>query len=1013
MSRAQTPITPFTTEQVLRRERRLLRLKPSEQPSALCLSGGGVRSAAFCLGVLQALARRGLLEQFHYLSTVSGGGYIASWLTRAIASQCDDPAAAGRPASVAQAEADIAGPESDRPGGRVHALRRFTSFLAPEPGLLSLDTLTGILLWLRNTLITWFVLLPIFVALVGVPLVYVALTAALIPATADASCKLATDAGLRGPADACFNGAADFVLLAAGGAGLFAAACFSILGVPSHSHPDRPASEIKPGDPAQTFGPDAGQVRWRIILPILLWCFAVPMAAAPRIFSDHHTAPLHDVFGTRPKPACAAAPAACPAGATDDSALVAAAAHAASRALVEARAACPAVPEPAVCVPPIAETRTWTDLEFAFLPLLGLAACLFAYGIAFAWEASRPYRTGDAEMDKKAYHWHVKLFRKGFLPWVTSALVSAGLLWWGIWAAKDLDIYWLALAGPLWVALAEALRTTVFVALRRAGLRSDLDREWLARLNGTKLVVVLAACLLGVVVVIGGSHLTAWTDKGIAALAGGGVASGGLVAWLGRSAMTAFAARGPEAKGRQVPLALLTNLGIVLFGGALLVLIGHGTAVGIGRIALLWPAGPDQPLAMRPIATVAILLTLGAAGLAFWLGSLINLNRFSMHAVYRSRLIRGFLGSARRPADKRPDRFTGFDPLDNLRVRDAFARRAPRRLFPVINVALNRTKGFDPAYAARKADSFTITPMHCGSAQLGRRPAGATKDPAKDPIKGAYVRTKIYAGEERQTGLDDRKKGISLGTAMTISGAAASPNMGYHSSALTAFVMTLFNVRLGAWLPNPGAGLIPRDMRRGGPRNAVRALLSELTGRSRDDGDFVYLSDGGHFDNLGLYEMLRRRCDLIVAVDAGQDADYGYEDLGRALQFAAIDLGIAVTFAPPIKAKEKALAQIGALAWISYPARDGLPAAEGRLVFLKPYLPDDLPITIAAGKVRREAFPHEPTLNQFFTESDFENYRGLGETLTEALFTAAGLDGTDRIDLRDLFGRLEEESKKA
>ncbi|AWN41828.1 hypothetical protein [Methylobacterium durans] len=486
----------------------------------------------------------------------------------------------------------------------------------------------------------------------------------------------------------------------------------------------------------------------------------------------------------------------------------------------------------------------------------------------------------------------------------------------------------------------------MFVALRRNALRGDLDREWLARLNGTKLIVVLGLCLAGIVVVIGGSHLSDWGGSAIAALAGGGVASGGLVAWIGRSAMTAFTARGEAQKPRLVPLSVLTNAGIIVFGTALLVLIGHATAVAIGWAASRFSPAPT----MIAITAASVAFVIAAAGLAWLLSGLINLNRFSMHAVYRSRLIRGFLGSARRSGAKHPDRFTGFDPLDNLRVADAFTRRSPPRLFPVINVALNRTRGYDPAQAERKADSFTITPLHCGSARLRR----STDDGA---ATGAYVPTESYAGDERQTGIHDEPKGITLGTAMTISGAAASPNMGYHSSALTAFVMTLFNMRLGAWLPNPGIGLRKGELIRGGPRNAVPALLSELIGSSRDDGAFVYLSDGGQFDNLGLYEMLRRRCALILVVDAGQDQTYAYEDLGRAIQYATIDLGVSIDFPKPIRVDQKRLRAEGAFARITYPARDGQPRAEGRLLYLKPWLSDPLPIEISACAGRRKTFP--------------------------------------------------------
>ncbi|WP_132257299.1 hypothetical protein [Methylobacterium segetis] len=955
------PIAPLSTAEALAAERDALGLAEGEQPAALCLSGGGVRSAAFCLGVLQALAARGLLGGFHYLSTVSGGGYIGAFLTRLISGQLDDAAAEARTASVAQAEAAISGPGSDRPGGPVHALRRFTSFLAPEPGLLSLDTLTGILLWLRNTLINWFVLLPVFVALAAAFLTYAATTAALVVRP---------------------NAAAEFALLWLGGAGLLAAVYGTILGVPSHSHPDLPASRIGAGDRGPPLGPDAGRIRIRIIVPILVWCFAVPLAVAPRIFEEHHARALHPVFGTGEAPICPPAP--CPQRAASPTGSCPAA-----KMPDKSAAKMPDKPQPCPTTP---DSRRTGALEAGILlvPALSLALCLLAYALAFLWEAGRRYEGRDAAEEARARRAHVGLFRKGLVPWVVSALASAGLLWWGIWLAQDLDIHWLVLLGPLWFALAETLRTTAFVALRRNALRGDLDREWLARLNGTKLIIVLGLCLAGIVVVIGGSHLSGWSDTAIAALAGGGAASGGLVAWIGRSALTAFAAHGTERKPPLVPLSVLTSLGIVAFGTVLLVLIGHGTALGIGRIARLLDADPS----MIAINVACVSTVIASILLAWILGRVINLNRFSMHAVYRSRLIRGFLGPARRPADQRPDRFTGFDPLDNLRVTDAFTRRVPPRLVPVINVALNRTRGFDPAQAERKADSFTITPLHCGSAQLRRSANGGA-------ATGAYVPTDLYAGDERQTGLYDEPKGISLGTAMTISGAAASPNMGYHSSALTAFVMTLFNVRLGAWLPNPGAGLTRGALKRAGPRHALPALLSELIGRSRDDNAFVYLSDGGHFDNLGLYEMLRRRCSLIVVVDAGQDEAYAYGDLARAIQYAGIDLGVAVEFPRPIEVDQSRLRSEGAFARITYPARGDEPAAKGRLLYLKPWLSDPLPIEVAACAARRKTFPHDPTLNQFFSESDFENYRRLGAWITDAMLDAAARAPDTRDDAMD------------
>ena len=113
--------------------------------------------------------------------------------------------------------------------------------------------------------------------------------------------------------------------------------------------------------------------------------------------------------------------------------------------------------------------------------------------------------------------------------------------------------------------------------------------------------------------------------------------------------------------------------------------------------------------------------------------------------------------------------------------------------------------------------------------------------------------------------------------------------MGYHSSPATSFLMTLFDVRLGAWLPNPG---VSQRWTPAKPSNALRPLFNEMLGRANDKRSDVYLSDGGHFDNLGVYEMLRRQCRRIVVIDAGCDPEYHYADLGRALRMAAIDLDV-------------------------------------------------------------------------------------------------------------------------
>src|SRR5206468_405871 len=119
-------------------------------------------------------------------------------------------------------------------------------------------------------------------------------------------------------------------------------------------------------------------------------------------------------------------------------------------------------------------------------------------------------------------------------------------------------------------------------------------------------------------------------------------------------------------------------------------------------------------------------------------------------------------------------------------------------------------------------------------------------------------RSRDYGGED----------GITIGTAAAISGAAVSPNMGYSSSPITTLLLTLFNVRLGWWLGNPGTSGA-RTYALSEPLFSLRPLLSEAFGLTDDRSPYVYLSDGGHFDNLGIFEMVLRRCHLIVVVDAG------------------------------------------------------------------------------------------------------------------------------------------------
>ena len=277
---------------------------------------------------------------------------------------------------------------------------------------------------------------------------------------------------------------------------------------------------------------------------------------------------------------------------------------------------------------------------------------------------------------------------------------------------------------------------------------------------------------------------------------------------------------------------------------------------------------------------------------------------------------------------------------------------------------------------------------------------------------------------------------------MAISGAAVSPNMGYNSSPSIAFLLTLLNVRLGWWLGNPGAaggqdGAIAAVVKRlvksasrsqralapyrqDAPWLSLRPLLVELFGLTGDDSPYVYLSDGGHFEDLGIYEMVRRRCRWILVSDADADPDRGFEDLGNAVRKIWIDLGVRITFerSDLLKAtKDTSPIDVPycALGTIKY-LNDGDGCTTGRILYIKPAVRGDEPAADIIAYLRaHEDFPHQSTAEQWFDEPQLESYRALGYWMTKRIVDAAKRSGPidtlhaffealEKLDLRTMRG---------
>ena len=343
-----------------------------------------------------------------------------------------------------------------------------------------------------------------------------------------------------------------------------------------------------------------------------------------------------------------------------------------------------------------------------------------------------------------------------------------------------------------------------------------------------------------------------------------------------------------------------------------------------------------------------VALTGGLLLLGLVMSWFVPVNRFSLHGMYQQRLVRTFLGASRR--DRRPNAFTGFDADDDLRVHEL----ASVRPLHVINTTLNAVASTGVGSHETQAQSFTFTPLHVGNRDVG------------------YRRASEYGSDG-----GGRSTGLSLGMAMAVSGAAASPVMGIYSTKSRAFLLTLANARLGVWFGNPADESTWRSSE---PPIGVGPLVRELLGLTTDHNPFVYLSDGGHYENLGLWEMVARRARFIVVSDAGCDPGYTYDDLANAVRRIRLDLGIPIEF-PPIditKAGVGCTNPHAAIGRIRYAVVDGPAAPDGIVLYMKATLSGDEPVDVRNFAAMDPTFPHDATSNQFFDEARFESYRTLG-----------------------------------
>jgi hypothetical protein len=854
---------------VLARERAAIREPdgqsdgPGRPLTGLAFSGGGIRSATFNLGIVQALAELKLLRELDYLSCVSGGGYIGGWLSAFIQRHCR-----GR---VEDAEAKLCTGGAENPA--IRFLRSYSNYLTPQASVLSADALSAVATYLRNLYLNLSLLLLAMSALLLVPRLLVW--------------------SIRWLAD--WEGVhADLAPLFGGGVAALALAMLFIgFNFGGATHRTRPFYTRTTG------------VLTLVVLPVVVsaWFITYGLYAG----SSH----LENV--------------------------------------------------------PLGTWVTGGTLIYG-LPWL------------FGWLGGHLLRRRDGSSPLLSARRALMIALYTALAGALGGLLLAGMAeimqyirdishvghsYRGSWPVSAL--------GTALMLNAYSLAVVGHIGLMGRHFSHD-SREWWSRLGGWLLLsAVLWTTLFGIV--FGAPAFFSWAHEAV-------IAAGGIT-WVLSTLAGVMLGRGADTAGgnqqtwrdraaQLMPYVFILGLlGLLSLGlHQLLTLKLLCTACTRSELTgqthflqVLFGEAPNfKHIDIRWISLLFAACLAGTVTLAWRL----DVNLFSIYYFYRQRLVRCYLGAARCQA-RAPHLFTGFDPDDDLRLASLSTTAAEpdrcQRPYPIHNAAMNLVAGKQLAWQERRAAAFAFTPLTTGY--------GFTLPDAQGDRVDHYRPTAQYMD------------GVWLGTAMAISGAAASPNMGYHSSPALTFLMTVFNVRLGHWCPNPANSKL---WTRPNPSFGGGYLLRELFGQTDYAAPFVYLSDGGHFENLGIYELVRRRCACILAIDAGQDGASQFEDLGNAIRKCYADFGITIE----IQAEDmkQGYSVVGRIRYLDAPTGD--------LIYIKPRLVGSEPADLLNYKCTHPGFPHQSTADQWFDESQFESYRKLGHHIGQAVFGAALDAATER-----------------
>jgi hypothetical protein len=1058
----------------------ILRRMYTAEVAAICLSGGGIRSATFNLGVLQALSKRRVLGQMQYISTVSGGGYIGAWLSSWMRRHAE-----GADGAMTELASRTGDPIEAEPQP-LRYLRDYSRYLAPRAGIFTVDLWTIVAIYVRNLLLNWTLLLPALFALL------------LLPRLAE---WWLVQPPPFNPTTWSFASASMLIIAMVLFAGL------------------RPTVQVVTGNPLSSEELRSSR-RWTMfaLMPVVLVAVLIALGVGWHLRAVRSGAPIewkhaNVLWVARSFFLANFLGALLYVGRYirslkryDDRALtrkgwesIRAPLARSWWEIVGAGGAAVLMWTVIAVILPL-NTKRWlgvvgaevyVTLSVPLLLALFILEGAILLGITTRWSSEH---------------------EREWIARAASGLMLAGLAWIAVTGTALLVPIALYQSPKMVAALGGLSGVIALLTGRSAKTAANVTtRETTSAGRPFGLIIGTAATIC--LIVIGGA-VSIVTTKILPSIEKAQLRRMGAAARANLTPKPPQATREvkhppPAAKTQPLPSRITFNADIFPAEGTdYNVKISSTTESSIWTLRKAAVRHVTELRGYGNLLTWALLIAIVVSIATSWL---IDVNAYSMHSMYRNRLIRAYLGASRR--HRRPHPFTGFDPQDDLqmhqlrpellwrasfrdfkafveqmktrgqpakpgvtwsfkkwflslfkreeklekelsgpvdlwdvlsdRVRataqtllDSFEKSARdqrdadmRDLVPIIlgeindkmheldfrdgfkaavpspallrrnrawideifgecmkknhddpgsrnpplhliNIALNLVRGEKLAWQQRKAESFSISPLHAGSHHVG------------------YRDTREYGG---------KNGGISLGTAVAISGAAVSPNMGYHSSNAVTALMTIFNARLGWWLGNPGP--IGEDtFMYNGPSHAITPMFREATGMTHDHSPWVFLSDGGHFENLGLYEMVLRRCKYIIVCDVTADDKYAFDDLANAIRKIRIDLGIPIDFeaihieppdeSDPGSATARRYCAAGRIRYSVVDDPSHSPndkSKDGRLVYIKPVVYPDCPVDIRNYRKASPLFPHESTGHQFFSETQFESYRALGAHCIEQI----------------------------